>query len=338
MESQPEQKHPWQTKHFAFTFNKKDEWGEAQFTATSGDIVANLRKICKHFIFQLERGETGRLHYQGYIELSAKKRLSTLIPELQGWMQGVHVSICSTVGKQALQQYCMKMDTRVDGPWTDAGRPSVEASLLLAEPFDGHVEFNLLEDVGTRRSFQESLRLICLQPPHPRNILWVGDTLGNSGKTEWADWMEWKYGAVVTCYGCAKDIMSLIMKQPASKCYIFNLPRSRPNDAKIQDLYNVIEMVKDGKLINLKYETAKMRIQRPHVIVLANYFPDHEEQKMVSRDRWRFLNIRRSDWSLQYGSKEHPEIEAPVIPVIDFKPIDEELDELRSSEVLSPEL
>lgn len=292
----------WQTKHFAFTFNRQDEWGEQAFLASAPEIAENLRKICKHFIFQCERGEQGRMHYQGYIELITKKRLGTVIHDMQAWMPGVHLSIASTAGRQALQSYCMKDETRVEGPWTDAGRPSEEASRLQAEPFDGRVEFSLIEDGATRRPFQEWLTRYILQPPDRRQIIWVGDPIGNSGKSEWADWAEWKYGAETVSYGSAKDVMSLIMTRPASKCYIFCLPRSRPKDVHLSDLYNVLEMVKDGKLINTKYQCEKKRIARPHVLVLANYFPDEQERKHLSADRWHFLVIDHRDFSLHVGT------------------------------------
>lgn len=323
----------WQTKYFAFTWNRKDAWSEDDFTAMVPVLESNLRRIAKHWIFQIERGEeTQRLHYQGYFELKFKKRLLTLAKEMAEWAEGIHLSPASTAGRQSLQQYCLKTETRHDGPWTDAGRPSSEAHLLAADPFDGRAVFHFLEDPMMRRPFQETLRKAVLGPVHQRKIFWVGDTIGNTGKSEWADWMEWKYGAETVSYGTAKDVMSLILSRPASKAYLFTLPRSRPKDAALTDLYNVLEMVKDGKLINHKYECSKIRIARPHVFVLANYFPNQEERKHLSDDRWGFFHVTQDTYRLADGVEQHQPM-IPMIPV--FRPInDDAIDEFGMGPVI----
>lgn len=68
--------------------------------------------LVKYASWQLERGESGTQHYQGYIELSRTQRFSyfkTLLP-------GAHFEITRGTPSQA-RDYTRKEDSRLDGPW-----------------------------------------------------------------------------------------------------------------------------------------------------------------------------------------------------------------------------
>lgn len=68
----------------------------------------------RYGICQLERGDGGTPHYQGYVEFSAPKRLSWLKANCN---PRAHWSAAR--GDQAANiAYCSKQEGRVDGPWT----------------------------------------------------------------------------------------------------------------------------------------------------------------------------------------------------------------------------
>lgn len=107
-----------QCYHFAFTYNRKDI-SEADCIAEAPVLEKWLKDNTKNFIFQLERGEeSGNLHFQGYLQLETKDRDTALAKKLRDAGFKMHVAPSSTAGKQALQDYAMKDDTRVQGPWT----------------------------------------------------------------------------------------------------------------------------------------------------------------------------------------------------------------------------
>lgn len=68
----------------------------------------------KYCVFQLEKGDNGTEHWQGYIELKRSVRFQTIKdffkPEVP------HIERRMGTPKQA-REYCMKQDTRVKGPW-----------------------------------------------------------------------------------------------------------------------------------------------------------------------------------------------------------------------------
>lgn len=72
----------------------------------------------KYLVFQKESGEQQTEHFQGYVHFSSAKTLDQVrsICERAHWekRQGSH--------KQA-KEYCMKDDTRLDGPWESGSEP-----------------------------------------------------------------------------------------------------------------------------------------------------------------------------------------------------------------------
>lgn len=288
-----------QIKEFGFTWNYQDSWDQEEFKKAHEVLQDTLRPLCSKYVFQLERGEQGRLHYQGYFVTNSRIRLQTLAPQLQATLHGIHLSVGSAAGRMALKHYCMKKDTRVEGPWSDGGRlPETALEDVIQKPFDGFRKYAILEDEKTRRPFQESLRLMTRATPDDRSIVWLCDQTGNSGKTLWARWMSWKYGAAFHTYGSTKDVVNLIVKEGARRTYIFNLPRSRPKESFMCDLFNTLENLKDGSLINQKYEVSRLEMDSPHVMVMANFYPSEEERKHLSQDRWQFYRINKQNWEL----------------------------------------
>lgn len=97
-------------------------------------------------MYQLERGASGTLHFQGYIEFKASKRLTGCVKAIGG-----HPHVESRRGTQAdAIAYCSKAESRVAGPWR-FGEPSVGTGLAsfvdrlrsgasLREAADGDVE------------------------------------------------------------------------------------------------------------------------------------------------------------------------------------------------------
>lgn len=62
---------------------------------------------------QLERAETGHLHFQGYVELDKPQRISWLKANLS---PTAHFETRFGTRDEA-RNYCLKEDTRIDGPW-----------------------------------------------------------------------------------------------------------------------------------------------------------------------------------------------------------------------------
>lgn len=161
------------------TWNNPDEALTEEVVAAWPDIRAG--------VWQLEMGENGTPHYQGYFEFLAAKTLGQVRS-----MQAAHW--VQRFGTQAqARDYCSKDDTRLEGPfrfgkWGQVGaRNDFQAALDLVK--SGANNEQLAQEVPGmfvryHRGF-EALRLNLPQPAaeeHPRDcILYLGPT--HTGKS-----------------------------------------------------------------------------------------------------------------------------------------------------------
>ena len=78
-------------------------------------------KDVAYCVYQLEAcPETGRPHFQGYIEFVGKKSFSWIHENCEG-LETAHFE--TRRGNQSdARRYCMKEDTRLEGPW-EYGEP-----------------------------------------------------------------------------------------------------------------------------------------------------------------------------------------------------------------------
>lgn len=99
---------PSRLRNFVFTLNTPTVDGP-----TFLDTLVTRLPI-SYLAFQLERGEEeGRLHFQGYVELSKQVGKSAV---LFAFDNRAHIENRKGSAQEA-QQYATKEDTRVDGPW-----------------------------------------------------------------------------------------------------------------------------------------------------------------------------------------------------------------------------
>ena len=66
----------------------------------------------KYLVYQLEMGESGTPHFQGYIQMNKPVRFTHFHPMLER----AHFEVSKGTPEQATA-YCTKEDTRLEGPW-----------------------------------------------------------------------------------------------------------------------------------------------------------------------------------------------------------------------------
>ena len=129
--------------------------------------------------------------------------------------------------------------------------------------------------------------------PSDRTIHWYWEPTGGAGKSDLVRYMCIKMGAIV-CAGKAADMKYQIVKHKektglAPEIIIFDVPRSMEGYMS----YAGIEEIKNGIFASSKYESEMFMMNRPHVLVLANFAP--EPGKEMSADRFNVVRIARDD-------------------------------------------
>lgn len=132
-----------------------------------------------------------------------------------------------------------------------------------------------------------------------RILLWVYDLVGNEQKTTFANYMQHHHQAVVITVTSSKNALCQLADESDKRngdpinVVIFDIPRSAKN---IEELYETIELVKNGNFTSEKYKTRSINLGcKPVVLVLSNAYP---QIKKCSIDRWKILTLNN-------GSVEH---------------------------------
>ena len=223
---------------------------------------AAFKQIAKHYCYQWERGHVaGKEHLQGRVNCKQRyyhtgKPLAKLLSELG--MKGVVVAACSDEGKKALQNYVIKEDTRIAGPWAD--RP-----IYLGQD---------LSCMNAPYPWQNEIMQMLMIPPDDRTIIWINNQSGNVGKTKLLKYLAYKKIAKRIPMGNSTQIKTNVIVQGTSKVYCVDIPRTIGTTEKIDDLIHALEEVKNGWVTSAMYgKHNELFMQPPHVLVFANWSP-----------------------------------------------------------------
>lgn len=249
-------------------------------------VIASLKRIAKHYVFQEERGEeSGYLHYQGRFSLIKKRRKSELLKDwaelemempvpnyLQPTMTGEH--------KTTSFSYMLKEVTRTRGPWSD----KTEAKYIPRQ-FRG-----MLDTLYPwQREIFESGNVFDY-----RGIDLLYDPQGSRGKSIVAHVSRLMgKGIVVPPVNDATRLMQVCCEICMAKGdrapgpFFIDMPRAMGKD-RLYGIYSAIEQIKTGYLYDLRYSFKKFLIDSPRIWVFTDTLPD---LSMLSADRWRIWVI-----------------------------------------------
>jgi len=246
------------------------------------------------YVFQKEQGEEGTVHYQGYVEFPKVQTLTSL-KKLNCEMHWEN----RKKSRVEAYNYCCKEDTRIEAPqfnfqpksqkdrtdlvnareliagcsqWSDVVHCEELEEILKKYPkwvreVYNHKLIPLLEGV-TLRTWQIELEQVVLKPPHPRQIIWVTDPIGNNGKSWMAKYLHTNHKAQVFSGGKSADVAYAL---DSPRIVVWDLSRTQEEHVN----YGIMEDVKNGMVFSPKYESGSKVFPVPHVIVFSNFsWPD----------------------------------------------------------------
>lgn len=215
---------------------------------------------CVKFRIQMEVGESGTPHMQGYLHFPNKIRLSAL----KKWCERGHWEICRN--PKATAEYCRKQETATGESW-EKGFPK---------------PVKILEE-SALRPWQVACVRILESQPDDRKIYWYWGATG-IGKTTFCKYLTVKYGAIALSGKCA-DMKNGIVQYKQTNgdtpgIILIPLPKTFNYD---YISYDGIESVKDMYFYSGKYEGGMICGNCPHVLIFANEPPDTSK---LAHDRW----------------------------------------------------
>jgi len=288
-----------QTKYWCFTSYETEE---PPYLDCMTYLIAG-RETCP---------ETGNKHWQCYVELKTKQRLSFF--KNNDYYKHVHLEPRKGTALEA-SDYCKKEDTNpiIHGNISNA-KPGERNDLndaiaalqggktlneLMFDPdhmqaVARHMQYfrsawNMILSTKTMRElrelystavfrpWQEELISYLNAPVHPRQVLWYVDETGNQGKSWMASYLS-TIGAFIVTNGKIADIAHAYNNETT---VIFDLSRTQVD--KIDHIYALMESFKNGRIFSPKYESVVKTFSPCHVVAFANFIPDHSK---LSQDRW----------------------------------------------------
>lgn len=262
---------------YDFTYDIKEP------TESYVQVLTQLKGLVKKLVFQMEKGDSGYLHFQGRFSLIKKRRKQELLKLFKSHEKTPPRYLAPTSNPTFLKGdnfYVLKLDTRIEGPWTEADFqvyiPRQVREMINLRPFQKQI-------IDSRNEWDT------------RTINVIVDTLGNLGKSRLTSYIRaYKYGRYIPCINSYKDIMAIVLDTPTSQMYIFDIPRSISHK-NLTECYSAIETIKDGYAFDTRYSFKEKSFDCPTIWVFTNTQPP---EKLFSKDRWKFWKINSNDYSL----------------------------------------
>lgn len=289
-----------QAKNWCFTLNNYTDEDVERLSTLVGNVA--------YCIFGKEVGDNGTPHLQGFISFKTRVRMAP-VKTIVG--ERAHVEISRDV--PASIRYCKKegdftevgecptgpgkrtdldaFKEAVNGGMRDRKRLFEEHSAVMAKYPRFAYDYLRLSETPDQvpghglRPWQEWLVSRLDASPGDREIIFIVDFKGNSGKTWFAKW-----------YGQTHEKTQIILPgKVADMAYaldttcnviFMDCPRSKQGEF-IQ--YDFLEHVKNGMVFSPKYESFMKIMKPPHVVVFMNQSPDMTK---LSLDRYLICTVQ----------------------------------------------
>lgn len=284
-------------RRFAITI-WKENFNDVKFDKSKVKFLILGKEICP---------STKRLHLQGYVE-TWKKIRQTGLKKIFG-ENSMHIKQAMT-DRATNVNYCKKdgdffvfneVTTLMEELEIIISNGTDEYKLMKCHPeiYKDHYDLYLrmkktIQDRNNEIEFDRYWKEFKLTPLQEilykkikeindvRKIIWIYDKKGNSGKSTLCNYIN------------AIDKNSIILNNAKSSdiaytyngesLVLFDIPRTL--EGKVN--YNILENLKNCRLLSTKYKTVTKKFKCPTVVVFANFKPELEK---LSNDRWHIITI-----------------------------------------------
>lgn len=146
--------------------------------------------------------------------------------------------------------------------------------------------------------------------PDPRLIIFMVDETGNVGKSEFVRNAKFLIPSKSVFPCTVKDTTSLsnILPHDGAEIILIDVPRHVQYNLP----YDFLEEVKNGSVINTKYECCPKEFPTPHVLVFMNRYPQIGET-ILSADRYIIVDLELTSEELQKRDNQTKESRHPLL-------------------------
>ena len=151
---------------------------------------------------------------------------------------------------------------------------------------------------------EDALKLI--NYPSEREVIWITDTKGDTGKTWFQKYVESYFGFHRVFRADLRikhtSLCYILQKRTFASIDIFLFNDARSISGEDLNMYRILEDIKDGQATASKYNNEIIRMKTPNILmVFSNKLPN---LKKLSRDRWTIYHPNKD--GLTARMKESP--------------------------------
>ena len=234
-------------------------------------------------------------HWQCYFQTTSQCRMKTAIEKLLGHKQ-FHLELAKGT-KEANISYLFAVRKEHEIGWIRF-RKNVDTPVdYVPEKTENLLRLHRKIQQNPS-SWQSKLLEKFTSPADFRDILWIYEPEGNTGKTYFAKYMHYFHGAILTG-GKSSDMKYAIARwKEITGTYpvIILMDLARSSNITSEG-YRTIEAMKNAIFFSGKYDSGMVAsVLPPHVCVFANVPPERE---YMSKDRWRVYQLVNGELILQ---------------------------------------
>jgi len=138
--------------------------------------------------------------------------------------------------------------------------------------------------ITTFRPWQEAFMIEIAEEPDDRHIIWIYDPIGASGKSRLSRHIEDSdMGICITGTIRMPDVALVLKQELETKSTLPLIMVDLTRAFKDREIYNLLECIKNGRMMSGKYVSTRLRWNPGHVCVFANFLP---EKGRCTEDRW----------------------------------------------------
>ena len=281
-----------ETKYWAFTWEPN---AKQKKIPGESELIHFFNKIATDGVFQLEQGANkGKLHYQGVLTLEGPrmsgKKLRDVFRERFKNVDGLTIS--PVWNRVATDSYCTKEDNRVSGPYYVGKNQNYDEIMANTKLKNWQQQlYNLL--------LSDELTLL-----KDRKVVWVHDQKGNTGKSWFQKWLRMGQRKLVVrslpvaSVDRLSSAVNIITRKLEVDVFTIDLTRTRGEDQSFKDLFSMVEMIKNGAVVDVMYGKYNEAYFKPPAIVIFSNDDVHDCLKYLSKDRWEVYEITSANSDL----------------------------------------
>lgn len=289
------------------------------------DLQKFFDRYSEEAIFQIEQGQKQKkIHIQGIFVLASNRRSKKFTLKLfeQNFKNVAGLTLLPVHDRSALELYVQKEEGRIDGPYYGGNKQVYDPEMAIIP----------------LRKWQEELFALVTGPEKEnlkdRTVIWIEDTRGRAGKSWFQKWLRCGQRKIqsrnlpIDRLDRLASAINIISKKTKVDLYCFELTKSKGFDQHYEDMFGMVEQIKNGMVISCFRGCYEEAIFSPPIVLIFSNEKVESFLKYLIYDRWKVFEINKNQSLIErkinfqqihtcHSRKKNNDIDTTKLPLYD---------------------